>query len=442
MTSLLFRSEALEVQRNNFLGTIRIGRNPGFTVVACVALTLAGALVAFATWGQVTRKARLTGLLVPVMGSVQVSTNTGGVLLDVSVREGDVVESGQTLFVLGTDRKTSAGDIAALVSQSLATRRLTVQAERSARELQARQREQAIADRIRATEAELRQVEAEAQLSARRVALADKTLLRFQQLSQAGFVADLQAQQRQEELIDLQARVQGAERSGTALRRDVQTLQAERKASSLQLKADLAQLDRMLAGVDQEDTENDARKQVVITASQSGVVTALDLKVGQAVQAGQALATLIPRQKDGRPSAIEAQLFAPSRTVGFVQPGQRVWLRFAAYPYQKFGMHGGQISSMSRTPIAQQDLPVGQGSALMTAAQSNEPLYRLSVKLDSQTISTYGKPQPLKPGMALEADVIQDRRAVWEWMLEPVLAASGMARVLGTMPAPSTPPGG
>jgi membrane fusion protein len=36
--------------------------------------------------------------------------------------------------------------------------------------------------------------------------------------------------------------------------------------------------------------------------------------------------------------------------------------------------------------------------------------------------------------MALEADVLQERRAVWEWMLEPVLAASGMAKVLRAKP--------
>jgi membrane fusion protein len=28
----------------------------------------------------------------------------------------------------------------------------------------------------------------------------------------------------------------------------------------------------------------------------------------------------------------------------------------------------------------------------------------------------------LKPGMTLEADVVQDSRKIWEWVLEPVLA--------------------
>jgi hypothetical protein len=56
--------------------------------------------------------------------------------------------------------------------------------------------------------------------------------------------------------------------------------------------------------------------------------------------------------------------------------------------------------------------------------QSHEPLYRVTAQLASQQVATYGRTQALKPGMALDADVVQDRRAVWEWLFEPVLAAA------------------
>ena len=69
-----------------------------------------------------------------------------------------------------------------------------------------------------------------------------------------------------------------------------------------------------------------------------------------------------------------------------------------------------------------QELPPGQASALLAAAQSNEPLYRIKVALASQRVQAFGQEQVLRPGMTLEADVVQERRAVWEWVLEPVLA--------------------
>jgi membrane fusion protein len=117
-----------------------------------------------------------------------------------------------------------------------------------------------------------------------------------------------------------------------------------------------------------------------------------------------------------------AALFAPTRTTGFIQPGQEVWLRLAAYPYQKFGLAKGRVLKVSGTPIAPQDLPHGQGTALMASTQSNEPLYRIQVELASQHVMAFGQAHSLRPGMTLEADVIHDVRGIWEWVFEPLLA--------------------
>ena len=133
--------------------------------------------------------------------------------------------------------------------------------------------------------------------------------------------------------------------------------------------------------------------------------------------AGQSLAALQPKD-----SALEAQLYAPSRTAGFVVVGQSVLIRYAAYPYQKFGLQSGRVAAVSQSAFASSDLP----PALQTqfGRQGTEALYRVTVALDSQSIATYGEARPLKAGMALEADIVQDRRTIIEWMLEPLFAAA------------------
>ena len=422
MSSKLFRQEVLDAQSAQYLGGIRIGRNPHHATVAAVALLLAGALVAFAAWGQVTRKARIPGLLVSALGTLQLSATVAGTVAERRVGEGDFVQAGQVLFVLGTDRAGALGDTAALVAQSLLQRRHTLQAERGLRELQARQRLQALGDRLRALALETAQAQAEAQFVERRVALAAKSVERYQELASKGFVSEVQAQIKHEDLIDLQTRAQAAQRSVATLQREQGTLRAEQTASATQLQTDLTQLDRSLAALAQDSTENDARRQLIVAAPQAGTVTALHAQLGSTVQAGQTLATLVPQAVAGEASALQAELYAPSRTAGFVQPGQEVWLRYAAFPHQKFGMARATVASVSRTPVNPQELPPGQANALLAAAQSNEPLYRIKVALASQRAQAFGREQMLRPGMTLEADVVQERRAVWEWVLEPVLA--------------------
>lgn len=425
----LFRQEVFDAKDAQLLGSIRIGRNPGFTTVAIISAFMGGALIAFAVLGEFTRKARLPGLLMPTLGALNITTPQAGTLLDVKVVEGDRVHIGQVLMTLNTDRTTARGDTAVLIAQSLQQRHATLQTERILAQTQAEQRRHAYAERIRGMATEQRQLEGEIEALQRRMGLARKSVERYSELAASGFVADVQAQQRQEELIDIGSRLSSAQRSLTALQRDAEALRAETLANASALQTQLSQIDRSLAMIDQEGAENEARGKSVITAPQAGIVSALTVHAGSAVQVGQTLATVLPQltsdvedAEHPAHAALQAELYAPSRTAGFVQAGQSVWLRYAAYPYQKFGMAEGRVESVSRTPINPLDLPPGQGQALLSAAQSNEPLYRVIVSLARQEISTYGAIQVLKSGMALEADVEQDRRAVWEWVLEPVLA--------------------
>ena len=432
MSNPLFRPEVMQAQQASWLGGIRVGKNPGFTLIAGVALVLAGAMVAFAAWGQVARKARIPGVLMPVHGTVQLSANAAGVITDQLIQEGEQVAAGQSLFVLGTDRATTEGSAAVLLQAHMAQRRLSLESERTARLEQTRQRHTALQDRILAIDREIVQAKQEAALASRRVELAQKTLGRYQQMAQEGFVADIQAQNKQEEMIDLQARVENTQRTTATLQREQQSLQAELQANQRQLSVDLSQLERTLASLEQESSENQARKTIVITAPQSGVVSTIHQPKGSSIQAGQTVATLVPLDaktvKTG--TELQANLYAPSRTAGFIKPGQAVWMRYGAYPYQKFGLAQGQVQSISTTPTAPQDLPNGQGTALLAAAQTQQPLYRIQVKLKDQYITAYGESLPLKTGMTLDADVVQDKRAVWEWILEPVLAARQKMKVL------------
>ncbi|OYT88725.1 MAG: hypothetical protein CFE43_21010 [Burkholderiales bacterium PBB3] len=54
----------------------------------------------------------------------------------------------------------------------------------------------------------------------------------------------------------------------------------------------------------------------------------------------------------------------------------------------------------------------------------------MNAQLADQSIKAHAGDMALNPGMTLEADVLQARRKVWEWVLEPVLAARQQVKVL------------
>jgi membrane fusion protein len=370
---------------------------------------------------------RVPGILMAQMGTLELSAPTAGVLLSQTVQEGEWVQQGQTLFVINTDKATLEGSASTLLASHLAQRRTTLLAERASRQAQHVQRLLHMTERIRSLSLETEQATQEQALAKRRVELAHKTWRRYEQMAHEGVVSDIQAQNKQEELIDLQSRLENTQRNGTALTREHRAAQAELISLQKQGAIDLLQVDRSLASLDQETAENQLRKTSSVLAPQAGQISTLHLPLGAVIQAGQTIASLVPQTEPQAPqlqahAPLIAALFAPTRTAGFIQPGQEVWLRLAAYPYQKFGLAKGRVVKISGTPIAPQDLPHGQGNALLASTQSNEPLYRIQVALASQHVVAFGEQHLLRPGMTLEADVIHDVRGIWEWIFEPLLA--------------------
>jgi membrane fusion protein len=94
-----------------------------------------------------------------------------------------------------------------------------------------------------------------------------------------------------------------------------------------------------------------------------------------------------------------------------------VRVRYAAYPYQKFGQYEGRVVQVSRAALAPSELP-----SQLAPPLPSEPLYRITVRLAQPHVLVYGRAQPLTAGMQLEADVLQDRRRLIEWVFEPLIA--------------------
>lgn len=83
----------------------------GYTVTAIVSIALIIIVGAFAYFGAYTRKATVTGLLMPERGMLRLSSSAAGFISEVRVTEGQVVEQGDVLFVVSGERLSSAGGL-------------------------------------------------------------------------------------------------------------------------------------------------------------------------------------------------------------------------------------------------------------------------------------------------------------------------------------------
>jgi membrane fusion protein len=485
----LFRPESLTARQTQLYGTIRLAQPIGYTVAALAAAVLSTAVIAFLVLGSYTKRAAVTGILTPAAGVAKLIAPASGVLVQARVVEGQSVTAGQALFVLNTERYSSGefdhgagnGSAAtqAIIAGQLAARSLLAEQDLRRAHERYSERSRAAAERLRALEGEAANLDKELTLAASRTALAQKNLQRSDQLAAAGFVSEGQQQVKQDELLAAQQALQALERNKAALVKERISLAAELREAA-QIKArDVAEAEKALALLKQEGAENSARRGLVVTAPYNGTLTAIAAQPGQMLTAGQTLAQLIPASSGLEPSPASAgegrgeagvssrtaastlsgtglqasaraagegeqaarpavatssnliaHFYAPTRAAGFIEPGQAVKLRYAAYPYQKFGQHQGTVTSVDKTPYAPQELPPQVVAALQSTSQATqEATYRITVQLEQQTIDAYGKAQHLKPGMLVEADIIQRTQRIVEWMLDPLL---GFAKRTGS----------
>ena len=414
----LFRAEALEHHERGWLGSIQLIRPVSLAVLTALAVLVAVAVAAYLTLGEYTRKARVGGYLVPDRGVIRLLAPQPATIVESHVVEGRAVRRGDVLFVLAVGQATLSGDTQAAVQTSIASRTLSLQgAARQRGELE--QTQLAAIDRqIDEMQRELGSMKIESDLQRQRLALAEQAQAQYESLRNDNFVSAAQVRTKAEEVLNVKAQLQGLERQRASRLREIATLQAQRRELPMQARSAQGAIDRDLAALAQQAAETEARQRIVVLAPQDGVVSGVLAEPGQTVTPAVALASLLPAD-----AKLQAHLFAPSSAVGFVRANQPVQLRYQAFPYQKFGHQSGQVVQVSRSPLQSSELV---GLALPASLSAGgEPLYRITVTLDRQSVAAYGQPQALAPGMQLEADVLLDRRRLIEWLFEPVLGIAG-----------------
>jgi membrane fusion protein len=412
MTRPLFREEALRA-RDPWLGRVRLLRPLSLDLITLAILFVTAVVAAFLWSATYTRKATVDGVLVPDRGLIRLVPSEAATVIERRVAEGQSVRSGDTLFVLALERPRLLAQAQADVQRSLAERQRSLQesAVQQARLLAAR--EDALDRRLQTLQAEQRQVDREVSLQQQRLVLAEQAQRRLEALRNEHFISDAQVLAKQEELLGLQAQMQTLERQRTALGRERVQLEGERRSLPLMARTAQGSIDRDLAELSRETAEQNSERQLIVRAPQDGVISAVLAEPGQSVSPASALANLVPEG-----ALLQAQLYAPSRSVGFVHAGQAVRLRLEAFPYQKYGQLQGRVLQVSRTPVPGGELGAQALAGHVAGGGHGEGMFRITVGLDPADLSRW--PQPLVAGLRLQADVLLERRRLIEWLFEPL----------------------
>ncbi len=411
--SELFRREAVAHATRRLDGQVVLATPISVSTLGLLLAVVVFGATVFAALGTYSRKATVLGYLIPDQGMIRAAAPASATLQSVMVKEGDVVAAGDRIAVLSLATETMGGNVGDIISQGLSseTRAGRIKAESRLAQLEVEREQTNI--RLSKSEAEQKQIANQVALQEQRLQIARDDYERAVEIAKKGFLARQDLDSRRLAALGAEQELANHNRELASTESTIADIKARLASIPLDIDAARSEASTAEACLDQRRAEAEARRLQFVTAPVSGRVAALPVTTGQAIAAGGTIAVLVP--VGGK---LEAELLAPSRAIGFVQPGQDVEISLQAFPYQRFGTVKGTVRTVSSTVISPNEVGF-QGLRL------EEPVFRIRVTLARETIMAYGQAIPMQPGMLASAEIVFDRRSLMAWLFDPIYAVVG-----------------
>ena len=399
----------------------------------------AGALVLLLVWAAFARLDEVTrgeARVVPTTQLQIIQSVDGGVVEELLVKEGQVVEAGQLLLRVDPTRFVSTLLESRASQQALQAKALRLEAltrgtpfnppaelRRDAPDVVAQETrlyessraglsaQVAIAqNQLSQRQQELNEVSARREQAARGLELMIRETNATRPLLATGAVSEVEVLRLEREV----ARLRGDRDQSTAQIARVQSAiqEASRKIEEVQLSsrnqmsAELSETMGRLASQSQgELVLQDKVKQADIRSPVRGTVKRLLVNtVGAVVQPGKEVVEVVPLDDT---LILEVQI--TPKDIGFLRPGQPATVKFTAYDFSIYGGLDAEVSQIGADSVIDE-----KGNAF----------FRVRVRTLKPNL---GPNLPIIPGMVAQVDILTGKKTVLSYLLKPVLRAKANA---------------
>jgi membrane fusion protein, adhesin transport system len=400
------------------------------------------AVVTFFCWtyfAMIDEVTRAEGKVIPSQKIQVIQNLEGGIVSHIAVKEGEVVEKGQTLMLIDDTLFSSTYREAYVRSMVLKTQiaRLLAQANDQPFVPPPKAKEEypdivaneealyhseieklksqvlILKQQQEQREQELKELESkEAQLD-RSYTLVSKELAMTAPLVKEGAVSEVELLRIQRQANDMEGELKGTR---LAIPRIKQALEeAKGRIQELKIRTRGEALDKLTTvrtelsrlketNVALEDRVN----RTTVRAPVKGTIKQLKINtIGGVVQPGRDIVEIVPLDDS---LLIEAKV-RPS-DIAFLHPGQSAVVKFTAYDFAIYGGLRGQLEQISADTILD---------------EKGNSFYQILVRTDRNYLESKGKKLQIIPGMTTVVDIITGEKSILSYLMKPILRAKQTA---------------
>lgn len=179
----------------------------------------------------------------------------------------------------------------------------------------------------------------------------------------------------------------------------INTFRAE---ASNELQKTASQINRIEASLVGDE---DKVAKTIITSPVDGIIKQLNVNtIGGVVQSGMELVEIVPLS-----DALVVEAKIDPRDIAFINPRHKAIIKITAYDFSIYGGLDGKIIEISADSIIDKESKEGKS------------YYRVLVKTDKNFLERNGIKLPIIPGMVASVDIVTGKKSILDFLLKPIL---------------------
>ncbi|MBL5904897.1 HlyD family secretion protein [Serratia fonticola] len=410
----MFRKDAVENRKMKWRG--RAILLPGIplwlSMLGCVFFITA--FMTFIILGSYTRRVNVSGEIATWPRAVNIYSGSQGFVVKQFTHEGQIIKKGDPIYQLDVSKSTRSGVVSEnkrrnIENQLLRVDNITSQLKISKKTTLSTLEKQHLqySNAFRRSSDIIRRAE-------EGIRIMKDNMDNYRKYQAKGLINNDQLTnqvalyyQQQNNLLNLIGQNEQNALQITSLESQFQTQAAEFDNRIYQMELQRYELQKELL-------DTDMGGEIIIRALSDGIIDSLSVTVGQMVNVGDSLLQITPKNIE----RYYLIIWVPNDAVPYIAVGDKVNIRYEAFPAEKFGQFSATVTTITRTPASTQEMLTYQGSPKNTL-DASIPWYKVIVKPEKQVISYNGKPLYLENGMKAQSTLFLEKRKIYQWMLSP-----------------------
>lgn len=372
---------------------------PGSKLVMWIIIAVLGVGITWANFARVEEITKGDGKVISRSREQVIQSLEGGILAEMNVREGTVVDRGDVLLKIDPTRaQSSYREVLSKVvglKASIARLRAEAYAQPLVFDEQVKGDPAVVAQETKAYESRKRALNDSINSLQRSYALSMREIRLAEPLAAKGLLSEVELLRMQRQANDIQAQI--VERRNR--------YQSEANTELARLELELGQVSENLIG------RADIVDRTTIVAPVRGTVKNVRVNtIGGVIQPGEHILEIVP---------LEEQLLVEGKIrpsdVAFLRPGLPAKVKITAYDFAIYGGLDGHVEYISPDTL-KDDQKAASG-------RPDDTYYRVLILTDKSTLHAGNKDLPIIPGMIATVEVRTGEKTILDYLLKPVLKA-------------------